>query len=278
MNLSGTEFLEIFKSSIVTKSLVILISLMFGYVAGKLAGRAVARAVMARLDSHQVMVAQRFAFYLVFGLSALTGLNEAGINLSVLVGAAGVASVAIGFASQTTMSNLISGMFMLIERPFMIGDVIRIGSTSGEVSTMGLFSTILKTPDNMMVRIPNETLMKSEIINATRYPLRRVEVLLGVSYAADIGIARTKISEAIKSLSVIRKEPEPAVQFKSFGDNAIQLGVEFWVEKERVTEAYNLAAVAIKTSLEQAAIQMPSPQRELYFSGDQKLKVQVFNA
>ena len=223
-------------------------------------------------------MAQRFAFYLVFGLSALTGLNEAGINLSVLVGAAGVASVAIGFASQTTMSNLISGMFMLIERPFMIGDVIRIGSTSGEVSTMGLFSTILKTPDNMMVRIPNETLMKSEIINATRYPLRRVEVLLGVSYAADIGIARTKISEAIKSLSVIRKEPEPAVQFKSFGDNAIQLGVEFWVEKDRVTEAYNLAAAAIKTSLEQAAIQMPSPQRELYFSGDQKLKVQVFNA
>jgi small-conductance mechanosensitive channel len=120
--------------------------------------------------------------------------------------------------------------------------------------------------------------MKSEIINATRYPLRRVEVLLGVSYAADIGIARTKISEAIKSLSVIRKEPEPAVQFKSFGDNAIQLGVEFWVEKDRVTEAYNLAAAAIKTSLEQAAIQMPSPQRELYFSGDQKLKVQVFNA
>jgi len=278
VNLSGLEFFEIFKSSIVSKSLVILVSLMFGYVAGKVAGRAIARAVMARLDSHQVMVAQRFAFYLVFGLSALTGLNEAGINLSVLVGAAGVASVAIGFASQTTMSNLISGMFMLIERPFMIGDVIRVGSTSGEVSTMGLFSTILKTPDNMMVRIPNETLMKSEIINVTRYPLRRVEVLVGVSYSADIGVARTKISEAIKSLSVVRKEPEPAVQFKSFGDSAIQLGVEFWVEKDRVIEASNVAAAAIKTSLEQAGIQMPSPQRELCFSGDQKLKVQVFNA
>jgi small-conductance mechanosensitive channel len=266
---------DLIKEGPVARSLIVLVSLMSGYLFGKMSSRAVERALGKTLDSHQVMVGKRVAFYGVFILATLTGLNEAGINLSVLVGAAGVASVAIGFASQTTMSNLISGIFMVIERPFQVGDIIKVASTTGEVSTLGLFSTILKTADNMMVRIPNETLMKSEIVNTTRYPLRRIEVQVGVSYSADIGVVRQMLLKTISSLEITRSEPAPNVLFKSFGDNAINLSVDLWVERERIFEATNVAAEAIKKTLEAAGVDLPFPQRTLGFIPDQKIRVEV---
>lgn len=264
------------KEGPVTRALMVILSILVGYALGKASSRGIERALAKKLDVHQVMIGRRIVFYGVMALCVLTGLNEAGINLSVLVGAAGVASVAIGFASQTTMSNLISGIFILIERPFMVGDVIKVGGTTGEVSSLGLFSTILKTADNMMVRIPNETLMKSEIINTTRYPLRRVEILVGVSYSVDIGAVRRMIIDTVSGLEITRREPAaPNVVFKSFGDNAIQLGVDFWVERERLVEAGNLAADAIKKALDAAGVEMPFPQRTLGFPADHKIRVEV---
>ena len=275
MSLGMSEFL---KEGPVARSMMVILSVLVGYVAGKMASRAVQRGLTKTLDSHQVMIAKRLTFYGVMGLATLTGLNEAGINLSVLVGAAGVASVAIGFASQTTMSNLISGIFMLIERPFMVGDIIRVGSASGEVTSMGLFSTILKTPENMMVRIPNETLMKSEITNTTRFPLRRIELPVGVSYAADISHVRSVVTSAVRACDPISKDHSVGLLFKSFGDNSINLAVEFWVLKEVAIEASIIAAEAIKKSLESAGVEMPFPQRTLSFAADQSLKVEVSNS
>ncbi len=269
---------EVLKEGPIARAIVVIVSVMIGYVSGKMASRTVYRALGKTLDGHQVMIAKRLAFYGVMALVVLTGLNEAGINLSVLVGAAGVASVAIGFASQTTMSNLISGIFMLIERPFMVGDVIRVGGTSGEVTTMGLFSTILKTPENMMVRIPNETLMKSEITNTTRYPLRRIELPLAVSYSADISHVRILVTDALKTCNQTRKDLPVGLLFKSFGDNAINLAMEFWVVKEAAAEAPITAAEAVKKALESAGVEMPFPQRTLSFAADQKLKVEVSNS
>jgi small-conductance mechanosensitive channel len=275
MNFAASEIL---KEGPIARAIVVVVSVLIGYVAGRMASRAVQRTLGKTLDSHQVMIAKRLAFYGVMGLATLTGLNEAGINLSVLVGAAGVASVAIGFASQTTMSNLISGIFMLIERPFMVGDIIRVGGANGEVMSLGLISTILKTPENMMVRIPNETLMKSEITNTTRYPLRRVEIPIGVSYGADISHVRTLVTEALMACNHTRKELPVGLVFKSFGDNAINLALEFWVVKEVAVEAAITAAEAVKKALESAGVEMPFPQRTLSFAADQKLKVEVSNS
>lgn len=266
---------ELLKEGPVTKLLVVLLGVLSGYLVGNIASRAVERWLSKTLARHQIVVAKRSVFYGIFILASLTGLNEAGINLSVLVGAAGIASVAIGFASQTTVSNLISGLFLLLERPFMIGDVIKVGSTTGEVSSLGLLSTILRTPENTMVRIPNETLMKSEIVNTTRYAQRRVELLIGVSYASDINQVRQLIINTIQNLPLARKDPPAAVQFKSFGDNAINLAAEFWVDRERLLEAQNWAADAIKKALEEARVDLPFPQRTVSFHPDQTVKVEV---
>jgi small-conductance mechanosensitive channel len=272
MNFSFFDFLQL---EPVMRGLKVLLAIMLGYLLGKFAGRGIERALSTRLDAHQVMVFKRFAFYSILILASLTGLNEAGVNLNVLVGAAGVASVAIGFASQTTMSNLVSGIFILLERPFLIGDTIKVGNTIGEVSLMGLFSTILKTPENMMVRIPNEILMKSEITNVTRYPIRRLELFIGVSYAVDMADLRRIILGCVSDLEFIRKTPPAEVNFKAFSESAIQVVVGFWVERERATEAFTLLAEALKRTLDAAKIEIPVPQRGISFGSEQSLRVQV---
>ena len=272
MNFSFFDFLQL---EPVMRGLKVLLAIMLGYLLGKFAGRGIERALSTRLDAHQVMVFKRFAFYSILILASLTGLNEAGVNLNVLVGAAGVASVAIGFASQTTMSNLVSGIFILLERPFLIGDTIKVGNTIGEVSLMGLFSTILKTPENMMVRIPNEILMKSEITNVTRYPIRRLELFIGVSYAVDMADLRRIILGCVSDLEFIRKTPPAEVNFKAFSESAIQVVVGFWVERERATEAFTLLAEALKRTLDAAKIEIPAPQRGISFGSEQSPRVQV---
>lgn len=248
--------LDLLRDGPLARTLIVLVSILTGFLLGRMASRATVRALSKTLDNHQVMIARRLVFYCVFILVLLTGLNEAGINLSVLIGAAGVASVAIGFASQTTMSNLISGVFILLEKPFMVGDVIKINGTVGEVTTVGLLSTILKTPENTMVRLPNETLMKSEITNMTRFPVRKVEILLGLPYGVDIARAKGIMTDAVAALGCAKPHPAPGVVFKSFGDFGINVVVDFWVDKDGMGEATLLAADAIKKSLEAAGINL----------------------
>jgi small-conductance mechanosensitive channel len=203
------------------------------------------------------MLIKRFTFYLIIALAFVTGLNEVGLNLSVVMGAAGIASVAIGFASQTSMSNLISGIFMIVERPFMVGDVIRVGATTGEVSSMGLLSTILKSADNIMIRIPNENLMKSEIANLTRFNVRKVDVNISVDYSADLEKVRAVLMQAVEGVSGVLKDPGPQVTFKGFTDVSMQVILSAWTSSDNVKDlSYNLPAIA-KNALDHGKISFP---------------------
>src|SRR5690606_6278295 len=112
-------------------------------------------------------------------------LDTLGVDVGVLLGAAGILTVAIGFASQTSASNLISGLFLLGARPFSVGDLIEVGTRTGVVLSVDLLSVKLRTFENLFVRVPNETLIKSDIVNLSRNPIRRIEVKLRLAYDED---------------------------------------------------------------------------------------------
>jgi len=149
------------------------------------------------LFHHAVLIANILAVslltYMVFRVAALYAwiLSEMALRIIVrlmglLLGAAGILTVAPGFASQTSASNLVSGLFMIAEHPFGVGDTIRLGSIAGEVPSIDLLSVNLRTPDNLYVRIPNETMIKSEITNLTRFPIRRLDLEIGVAYKENL--------------------------------------------------------------------------------------------
>ena len=266
---------EALQGKMAVKGAIIGVILLGGWLLAGIVSKALSRLATKHLDVHRAFLVRRISFYLILILSFVTALNEAGINLSVVVGAAGVASVAIGFASQTSMSNLISGIFVVIEKPFMVGDTIRIGATIGDVSSMGLLSTILKTPDNIMVRIPNENLMKSEIFNVTRYPLRRFDLPLSLSYGADLDRARQVLLEVALQHALALKEPGPSVTFRDYGLSSINITFSVWVKTLNFGEASYQISVLVKTALDRAGVDLAVPARSPTLADVKALRVEM---
>ena len=150
-----------------------VVVLIFGLVLTRLARAGLKAVLDGRLSVAQALLARRFVTTAILGLSTAAALDQLGADLSVLFGAAGIITLALGFASQTSASNLISGIFLIGDNTFSVGDTISVGSTTGQVLSIDLLSVKLRKFDNVLVRIPNETLIKTEVTTLTRFPIRQ---------------------------------------------------------------------------------------------------------
>lgn len=240
------------------------ILLMLGVLFATLASRVVNRLAVRRFSTHHLQLTRRLVFYSLLGLFVASALRELGFSLAVLMGAAGVLTVAIGFASQTSASNLISGLFLIGERPFEVGDVICVGTTTGEVLSIDALSVKLRTFDNLFVRIPNETLIKSEVTTLTRFPIRRHDLTLGVAYKEDIDTVRDVLQEVADRNMLCLDDPPPLFIFLGFGDSALNIQFSVWAKRENFLLLRNSITAEIKAAFDRAGIEIPFPHRSLY--------------
>jgi len=245
----------------IEKLVLALAILVFGALLARFIGRSVRALASRRLAAQEAMIAGRLAFYLIFGGALLQALHHAGVDLSVFVGAAGIVTLALGFAAQTSVSNVISGLFLMGEKPFVLDDQIQVGQTVGEVISIDLLSVKLRTFDNVLVRIPNETLLKSEIKNLTRFPIRRLDIPLDVDLKTDIEQVRKMLEQAAASEPLCLDEPRPQVACLGFGEASIQLRFSVWTATSSFLEARNRVLIGIKQAFEDSAMPFPSPQR-----------------
>lgn len=237
-----------------------VVLILIGWLLARLLSSAFVRAMQHRMTPHQLLLGKRTIFYLLLILFTLSGLREMGFKLSVLLGAAGVLSVAIGFASQTSASNLISGLFLIGEGPFSIGDVIRVGQTEGEVLSIDLLSVKLRTGDNLFVRIPNEQLIKSEVINLTRFPIRRLNLPIGIAYKEDISKVREVLLRVARQNPLCLDEPAPTIIVQGFGASSVDLMFYVWTRREQFLDMRDSMQEAIKRAFDEADIEIPFPQ------------------
>ncbi len=213
------------------------------------------------LQSEQLIV--RSVYYVAILILMISVLNEFGFKLSALLGAAGVFGIAIGFASQTSVSNIISGIFLISEKPFMIGDAVQIGATIGTIETIDLLSIKLKTFDGRYVRVPNETMIKTEVINITRYPIRRANISVSVSYKEDISNVLAILSDIAANEPMALADPKPLLQVDSFADSGININYGVWTNKDNVIELRNSLMIKIKERFESDNIEIPYPHVKL---------------
>lgn len=245
-----------------------MVLLAVGFVLGRTLSASLPRLARKYLDAQQTMLVRRISFYLVFGLFLISALRELGFNLSVLLGAAGILSVAIGFASQTSASNLISGLFLIAERPFSIGDVIRVGTTTGEVLSIDLLSVKLRTFDNLYVRLPNEIVIKSEVVNLTKFPIRRIDLQLGVAYKEDISKVRQALLAVANENPLCLDEPQPLFIFRGFGDSALDIQFSVWAQRDNFLDLKNSILDEIKRRFDAEGIEIPFPHRTVEAAGE----------
>lgn len=188
-------------------------------------------------------------------------LRAVGVDLISVLGAAGVAGIAIGFAAQTVLSNFISGIFIMSERSIRLGDFISAGGLSGSVESVNLLSVTLRQADNSTVRIPCETLVKEPVINVTGDSLRRCDFDLGVDYNCDLEHVRSVLLKVIEEQPLLATTPAPAVLFQGFGDSALDLHIGAWCRTEDYHKARFDFGKAILAAFAKEGINIPFPIR-----------------
>jgi small-conductance mechanosensitive channel len=186
------------------------------------------RAITQKYDAQSGLVAGKLTFYPLVLLLLVSVLRELGFSLAPLLGAAGILGIALGFASQTSVSNVISGFFLIGERPFEVDDVIEVGGTVGVVLSVDMLSVKLRTFDNRFVRIPNETIIKSQVITNTRFPIRRVDMNVSVAYGEDVARVREILREVADANPRSMMDPEPVVVHEGFGESGVDLRLSVW--------------------------------------------------
>ena len=248
-----------------------------GWVLARAARFAVLRA-LRHLAPQQLVLVGRAVYGLVFLLFGISALRELGFEFGVLLGAAGIVTVAIGFASQTSASNVISGLFMVLERAVVVGDVVRVGSTTGEVLSIDLLSTKLRTFDNLLVRIPNETMVKAEITTLNRFPIRRVDLTVGVAYKEDLRRVRDVLMGVAAANPVCLEEPAPILIAQGFGASSIDYQFSAWAKTENFLELRNGMQADIKAAFDREGIEIPFPHQSLYAgSASQPLPIRLIH-
>ena len=222
------------------------------------------RATRKKLSPQANMILRKGIFYLGVLSIIISILYQLGYTLMAVLGAAGIAGVVIGFASQTSISNIISGIFLISEQPFQVGDLIKVGETKGVVLSIDLLSIKLRTFDNQLVRIPNENLIKNELSNITRFPIRRLDIEIGVAYKEDVGRVQAILKDVAVKNTYCLDEPEPLILFKNFGDSALEFLFAVWCVKSDFLILRQKIMQEIKERFDAEGIEIPFPHRTLY--------------
>ncbi len=216
----------------------------------------------------------RFSGAILYVTALILALDVIGINVMPFIAGAGVAGIAIGFAAKDTLSNLIAGILLIIDRPFEIGDRIEVwsaprGSASwGDVVDIGLRATRIKTTDNIVIIIPNNEIMKRDIVNYTSITAKiRVRVNIGVAYEADIRKAKDIIIEVARQMKWAADIPAPKVVVRNFGESSVDLQLRIWIkEARRRMDTISFVIDNVKEAFDLAGIEIPYPKRDVQVS------------
>jgi small conductance mechanosensitive channel len=238
-------------------------------IARRLVGGALRR---ARVPDTMQNLVNRFVKYAVILVAALTIAAQLRINITSLVAGLGIAGLAISFAAQDTISNIISGITLVVDRPFGEGDWVQIGDTHAQVSDLRLRTTVLNTFDGETIVIPNKNISQEKIVNYTLTPRTRVRVPVGIAYKEDIREARRVMLSTVEGDDRLESEPKPAVLVTGLGDSSVNLELRFWatdaMQKFPLMWEYTEKC---KRALDEADIEIPFPHRQLFLERSEGL-------
>lgn len=249
--------------------LLILLTAGLGFALAKFISMFVGRQIERTMDQTSALVVRRLIFYAVLVLVLVVILAEMEVSLAALLTAGGLFGVALGFAAQTAVSNIISGVFLIFERPFNVSDVIKVDNNTGVVQSIDLLSTKIRTFDNQSWRMPNEKLLKSDIITITRYDIRRSDLSTSISYDDDIQTARDVMLECAENHPLVMAEPEPVTLVNRMGDSGIEITLRYWFYRTDFIQVFSDLTQDVKIALEEAGLTIPFPHRTLYLRQDE---------
>ena len=255
------EWLALYGLRVIAAVLVLIIG---RFVAGIIRGLLVKATAKRKIDPTISQFVVNFAYVLLMTFVVLAALGQLGVQTTSFVAVIGAAGLAVGLALQGSLANFAAGFLMIIFRPFKKGDYIEGAGTAGIVEEIQVFTTILKTPDNKKVIIPNAKLTGDNIINYSANDTRRLDLKFGVSYKDDVKKVRSVLDRVVREEARVLKDPAPAILLAELGDSSVNFIVRVWVKGSDYWGVNFDTMEKVKLTFDAEGISIPFPQRDVH--------------
>ncbi len=239
--------------------------LVIGIILARLLSRWADRALTSntRIEPTVAKFLSNIIKYALWVLVGITVLTQFGVQTTSIIAALGGLALAVGLALQGTLSNVAAGVMILIQRPFRVGEAITAGTVTGVVQAIGLFTTEILQYDGLYVMVPNNELWNKPIVNFSRMPTRRFELLIGIGYDDSIEQARKELLGLAHADQRVLAEPAPVVFVSALADSAVNIGMRVWCKTEDYLGLSWSLTEAAKARFDEVGISIPFPQREV---------------
>ena len=257
-NLFGTE------ESVVIKYIMAAVAFVLATVIGKYLDKLVTRALLKTASIYVAKMAGKIFLYAGAILGIVAAISILGIDVSSVIIASGFLGIVVGLAAQSSLGEAIAGLFFTAEGHVRVGDLIELEDKVGHVIDVGFLSTKVRMLDGRIVRVPNSTLIGSNVVNLSKIRARRYDIPVGISYLSDIGKAVEVIKEVLERSEFVLAEPEPEIFVEELGESSVNLLVRAWIPVEYWWEVRKHLVKEIKEALDRNGIEIPFPQRVVW--------------
>ena len=222
-------------------------------------------------DEHAIKTAKRLSAYIIFSIAFIIALGLLGVPSTALGTFAGLIGLGLSFALRDMIANFISGIMIMVTRPFKIGDQVRVGGEEGTIKDIQIRASEIKTYDGRKLIVPNSDLYNKTVINNTAYDERRFEVIVGIGYDEDIKAAREAAMEALENTENVEETPEPQVLVDALDDSSVNLKLRGWTKPSKANMVKSASAVseAVKDRYDEEGIDIPFPIRTVYMNDEE---------
>ncbi|ASP29215.1 MAG: mechanosensitive ion channel domain-containing protein [Pseudomonadota bacterium] len=240
---------------------VLVIGLLLAGIISRWVDRAMTRS--SRFEPTVANFLSSLVKYALWALVLVTVLGQFGVQTTSILAALGGMALAVGLALQGTLSNVASGVMILVQKPFKVGEAINAGSVTGTVQQIGLFTTELKQFDGLFVMVPNSELWNQAIVNYNRHPTRRLELVVGIAYGDSMARAREELLKLALTDDRVLDDPEPVTFVSSLDDSSVGIGMRVWCSTPDYLGLSWDMTEAVKARFDDVGISIPFPQREI---------------
>jgi small conductance mechanosensitive channel len=259
------ETLSSFASVYLIKIAVAVLILIIGMWLSRKISKIIAKVIKKQnVDLALVGFLQNIVYFALLTIVIIAAAGQLGINITAFMAILGAAGLAVGLALKDSLSNLASGVMLAIFRPFSAGDFVTAGGATGKVEKITIFNTILNTADNQRVIVPNSNITSAVITNVTANTVRRVDLVIGISYDDDISKAKTILDEILKADERILEDPPMTIAVSELADSSVNIIVRPWVKTEDYWVVYFDLTEKIKTTFDSQGITIPYPQSDVH--------------
>ena len=241
----------------------VLIFIIGKWVVGRLAGL-LETTLKRKLDPTVASFLARLAHIAMLGFVVIAAIDRLGVQTTSLIAILGAAGLAVGLALKDSLGNFAAGVMILMFRPFKIGDYVEAAGTAGTIKEIRIFATLMTSPDNKVIMVPNGSIMSGNIVNYSTMATRRVDLKFGVSYSADLSQVKATILAVLEADERILKDPAPNIAVAELADSSVNLIVRPWVNTADYWGVYWGTIEAVKRRFDDEGISIPFPQMDVH--------------